>query len=1386
MSAHLRARGGGGGGGGGGAATPAPLGRHGRLLACQSRESSLEGASGAALEETLRSHCLRSAFQLLLRERWPEMDRSGGVSVGRDRKRKSKRTAMGVAPGSEAATAAGGAAGNSVGRPVSEAATPGDEEWVAYAMRCLGRVGLEGQLAELELASFWRGGGGRSGCSSKAGGGARSSCCGADDGGSGGCGGGGGGGGSGGGSGSGSGGSGGAARRPLCDRLALLPAVWWLRISPSALLEFLAAKRCALSPVPPGRYPPGALSPAAAALRLGVLPEGAPQALDHRFFRVSPAAVADIDPQQRMALEVTYEALQDAGLSMESLRGLDVGVFAGVGLPEFPIQDGAKPGAVGTVGGTYGCFIPNRVSHFFDFTGPSVALDTACSSSLTALHMAANSLRAGDCSAAIVLGTTALLSSYVLLGALASGAVSPTGDSRPFDAAANGFVRAEGAVAILLVPVGPCSLELGDALGGAALRPYGYIVGSGAGADGAKPSAVAPSAAAQQRLMRQVHKRAGVDPADVCYVEAHATGTPVGDPIEAASIGAVLGCSGRTIPLPIGSLKGNLGHLESAAGLAGLVKVLITARHRLLLPSGSFSKWSPKIDAAALNLRVVTEVEPLVLPPESPAFIGINSFGMGGANAYAIVRAPEEGEELEVVADITGACVGLSPRRPPPPRAPLLPLPLAAHDRSLLAPYQERWAELASAGGDVDAAARAHQRAAALGLRFRAVLLLPAAPSARGGPVKVTAAPGLAPASARGVPPRVGVVFCGQGTHSPAMGGELWTHLPAFRAGALEFAAAYPGPPLLLTERDWPPPAAAAASPGLPFAPAVAAALAAPPETGDLRLTLPAVMMVGYAQWRLLSALGLRCAAAAGHSAGEMLAALAAGEIDLQQLCQLTYARAAALAALPTSGGMAAVSGPRADVEQLLAEASAAAGAVASIAAVNAPGQFTVSGAAVAVGAFAAAAGATGLRARPLPGARAFHHGPSVAAVRGAFFRALEQVGWSDQPEAPLPLTGAATAATGRAAPAFCTAGVPASGPDGAGCRSAERWWQQLLRPVDFEAGLSGMRAARCEAVIELGPRSVLSGYAAASLPGAAALALVRGTEKGSELRDAFEAVAQLWLGGAEVRWAALLQRGPAGADFPRMPWLHAVNAGGGAAAFHSSKSSGARTIEHVVAAASKALVQVPALITAAAVLPAEKHAAAATPVNGAGGGAAADAAVRGGKGLAADASGAVAGAEVAAFAADFGELTAALEAREAPTLCLVAGRAEGGGLLLPPLADVVFATADSTFSLPGLSRGRLPAVFSRALRHCLPATAICRLALTYEPLPAPKAEAMGLVDAVFATQPAADADLAASVSQLSRLPPALPVSAKRLPARSVEGGQLAEARAAARAVGCR
>jgi hypothetical protein len=147
------------------------------------------------------------------------------------------------------------------------------------------------------------------------------------------------------------------------------------------------------------------------------------------------------------------------------------------------------------------------------------------------------------------------------------------------------------------------------------------------------------------------------------------------------------------------------------------------------------------------------------------------------------------------------------------------------------------------------------------------------------------------------------------------------------------------------------------------------------------------------------------------------------------------------------------------------------------------------------------------------------------------------------------------------------------------------------------------MRAARCEAVIELGPRSVLSGYAAASLPGAAALALVRGTEKGSELRDAFEAVAQLWLGGAEVRWAALLQRGPAGADFPRMPWLHAVNAGGGAAAFHSSKSSGARTIEHVVAVASKALVQVPALITAAAVLPAEKHAAAATPVNGAGGG---------------------------------------------------------------------------------------------------------------------------------------------------------------------------------------
>ncbi|KIZ02350.1 Phenolpthiocerol synthesis polyketide synthase ppsA, partial [Monoraphidium neglectum] len=986
--------------------------------------------------------------------------------------------------------------------------------------------------------------------------------------------------------------------------------------------EFLAAKRCALSPVPPGRYPPGSLSAAAAAVRLGVLPDAGAEAFDHRFFHVSPAAVADVDPQQRMALEVTYEALQDAGLSMERMRGLDIGVFAGVGLPEFPIRNGSEPGAVGSVTGTYGepiflvpfdfnssnldyevrmagavlgvnrlfssahldtvdprpspssCFVANRVSHFFDFTGPSVAIDTACSSSLTALHLAANSLRAGDCCAAVVIGTSALLSSYVLLSSLASGAISPTGDSRPFDARANGFVRAEGAVAILLLPVGPVRPELGAALAGAALRPYGYVVGSGAGADGAKPSAVAPAPAAQQRLMRQVHARAGVDPADVCYMEAHATGTAVGDPTEALSIGTVLGRSGRPKPLPVGSLKGNLGHLESAAGLASLVKVLVMARHRVLLPTASFEGWSPKIDAARLNIRVVAEVERLATPAGAPFFMGINSFGMGGANAYAIIRGPDEGQHLEVVAGAGGAPARLAavPSAPPPPRAPLLLLPLAAHDASLLAPYSERWAAFAAGGGDVDGGVRAHQRTAALSLRHRAALLLPApdgaAPAAA--PAPITPAPGLAAAAARGAAPRVGVVFCGQGTHWPGMGGELWTHLPAFRVGALEFAATYPGPPLLLPERDW-----GAASP--PFAPAIAAALAAPPAGADVRLTLPATMMVGYAQWRVLCALGVRCAAAAGHSAGEMLAALAAGEIDLRRLCQLTYARAAALGALPATGGMAAVSGPRPEVERLLAEACAAAGAgpgAAAVAATNAPGELTVSGAAAAIAAFVAAAGAAGLRAQQLPGARAFHHGPSVSAVRGVFFSALAEVGWADEQGASAPAASAG--------PAFCPAGVPA-GPGA--CRSAERWWQQLLRPVDFQSALAGVATARCDAALELGPRSVLRRYAAAALPGAAALALVRAPGSGAELRDAFEALARLWLGGAEIRWGELLERGPAGAGFPRLPWLRTPVAGSG----------GGTTVE--AEAATTPASKIEALLVQAAATAAAPGAPAAAPV---------------------------------------------------------------------------------------------------------------------------------------------------------------------------------------------
>lgn len=297
---------------------------------------------------------------------------------------------------------------------------------------------------------------------------------------------------------------------------------------------------------------------------------------DAAAFGYPAPAIAQADPQIRMSFEVATEALHDTGMPPSALRAgaASVGVFAAQGIPEHVSRLSSGAGAAFskmTIAGNYSTFLSNVVSANFDFRGPSITIDTACSSSITALHLAVESLVCGSCDAALVVATNALVSPLFLRALAENGVLSATGRSLPFDAAADGFVRGEGAVAMVLVAADVGGLRPVPRVPGvtwAAVRVYAHVISTGANHDGAKIQMTEPSGAQQAALIRFALARAGVDAAAVALMDMHATGTPVGDPIESAAVSAALGAgAGRAAPLLIGSVKGNFGHLESAAGL---------------------------------------------------------------------------------------------------------------------------------------------------------------------------------------------------------------------------------------------------------------------------------------------------------------------------------------------------------------------------------------------------------------------------------------------------------------------------------------------------------------------------------------------------------------------------------------------------------------------------------------------------------------------------------------------------------------------------------------------------------------------------------------------------------------------------------------------------
>ncbi|MFI2641580.1 SDR family NAD(P)-dependent oxidoreductase [Streptomyces sp. NPDC018610] len=509
----------------------------------------------------------------------------------------------------------------------------------------------------------------------------------------------------------------------------------------NAFWELLAHGRDAIGPVPADRWDPDEVTdPVKDIQAVGGFLEGV-DLFDAGFFGISPREAEVLDPQQRLLLEAVWRALEDADTPAAALRGTRTGVYVG-GLwhdHELLRKDRGAPPTQHSIVGNSLDILSSRISYTLGLTGPSLTVESSCSSSLVALHQACQAIRSGEVDTALVGGCNLMLTPEVTVGLAHFGGLSPTGRCHAFGAGADGFVRGEG-VAVVYLKAAERAVRDGD-------RIRAVVCASAVNNDGGGESLVTPHPAAQVDLLRRVYGPGGIDPASVAYVEAHGTGTVRGDFAEASALGEVLGTARGGEPLRIGSVKTNIGHLEPAAGLAGLFKAVLALEHGSVPPSLHAEELSPRIDFDALNLEVVRQ--PLPLPPG--ARIGVNSFGWGGTNAHAVVEPPPPPASVQEGAAADGPFV----------------LPLSGHTPRALEERTASVRALLAAGADPRAVARslAHHRDH---FPERRALVGPSLREAAVGRARETG--------------KVAFVFPGQGAQWAGMGAGLYGADPAFTA----------------------------------------------------------------------------------------------------------------------------------------------------------------------------------------------------------------------------------------------------------------------------------------------------------------------------------------------------------------------------------------------------------------------------------------------------------------------------------------------------------------------------------------------------------------------------------------------------------------------------
>ena len=875
---------------------------------------------------------------------------------------------------------------------------------------------------------------------------------------------------------------------------------------PEEYWQLIRSGRCAVGRIPKARwnrnrfYDPTGRSPGKMSVdRIGAI-DGHDQ-FDPAFFGISPREASRMDPQQRLLLEVTWETFENAGIPIDTSAGTNTGVFVGIGATDYSKVPSQYPNYYETIDAHIGTgnalsIAAARVSYIFDLKGPALIVDTACSSALVAIHQAIASLRCGESDAAIAGGVNMILTPETTIAFSKARMLSPVGECRPFDDDATGYVRGEGCGLILLKRLEDAETH-GDQI-------LGVIRGSAVNQDGRTSGITAPNSRSQVRVLRSALQSANRTIDQIHYIEAHGTGTPLGDPIELAALAEVFAARSKDRPpIEIGSVKANIGHTETASGIAGLIKVLKMIQHRTVPAQIHFDRLNTNIDLPVGALRIASKTVPLA-SDDPTVCAGVSSFGFGGTNAHLVIESYRHPVAIEAAP---------SPDPEKQSLAPQFILPLSAADSdaltSLASRYHDRLEGCISKELDDICFAAATGR---VGLPSRMAIVGSDVTEIReqlnhfkksDSPGSASVVTGRKPGSRR---PRVAMLFTGQGSQYLGMGRRLYETLPVFRnsldACQFELADLMDQPLLRILHEE-------------------SSTAADPSSIDQTRVTQPVICAIQCAIVDTLREFGIRPHVVAGHSVGEIAALYAAEALSRRDALRLAAIRGQVMGELPSGGAMAAILTEEDTVGRWIEETSSE----AVIATINGPSALVVSGDTDQVDGLVRYAKQQDVATRRLAVSHAFHS----PQMQPACDRLREKLA-TFLPTAKIPpgITFLSSVTGQKVSQSI----------------DIDYWVDHLLKPVRFFDIIQGLSHQEIELAIEVGASPHLT-------------AMIKRAQRANEehvnyrvvptldakLDDFFSisrAVAAAWCVGSEVdwkRWAESFPRNRHRVELPHYPF---------------------------------------------------------------------------------------------------------------------------------------------------------------------------------------------------------------------------------------------------------